>query len=164
MTRYPWKAACAAVMTLAAAQPAVAASTCWDAQQAAAAKVRDLQSRLMVVTLRCQAMGHDVSPSYNQFIRANRDTIQAANGLLKGQFASMSGAAGERAYDSFTTELANSYGGDQTNSEICRETEAAGQEAASAAGDVSLLMALAERLGPAPRLPGGACPITFSQR
>ena len=164
MTGNLWKAALAAVITFAAAQPAVAGTTCWDHQQAAAAKVRDLQSRLMVATLRCQAMGYDVSPAYNQFVRANRDTIQAANGLLKAQFASMGGPAGERAYDSFTTELANTYGGEQTNAEICRETEAAGQEAASAAGDVSLLMALAERLGPAPRLPGGACPITFSQR
>jgi hypothetical protein len=162
MTKKIWTAALAAVMTCAAVTPASAA--CWDQQQAAAAKVRDLQSRLMVATLRCQAMGYDVSPAYNQFVRANRDTIQAANGLIKAQFATMNGAGGERAYDSFTTALANAYGGAATNAGICQETEAAEQEGATASGDVSLLLALADRLGPPPQLPGGACPMTFSQR
>jgi hypothetical protein len=164
MTKTMRTAALAAVMMLAVAQPAAAGTACWDQQQAAAAKVRDLQSRLMVATLRCQAMGYDVSPAYNRFVRANRDTIQAANGLIKAQFVSMSGSAGERAYDSFTTALANAYGAEATNADICHATELAGEEGASAAGDVSLLMALADRLGPPPLLPGGACPITFSQR
>jgi hypothetical protein len=163
MTKTMWTAAIAAAMTLAVAQPA-AAGTCWDHQQTAAAKLRDLQSRLMVATLRCQAMGYDLSPAYNQFVRANRDTIQAANMVIKAQFAAMSGAAGERQYDSFTTALANAYGAGETNADVCRETEADEQEAASAAGDIALLMALADRLGPAPALPGGTCPITFSQR
>jgi hypothetical protein len=164
MTKKMWTAALAAVTMFAAAEPAVAGSACWDQQQAAAAMVRDLQSRLMVATLRCQAMGHDVSPAYNQFVVANRDTIQAANGLIKAQFFAMAGSAAESAYDSFTTALANEYGGEQTNADICNATEAAEQEGTQAAGDVSLLMTLAEKLGPAPRLPGGNCPITFSQR
>ncbi|MDB5670151.1 MAG: hypothetical protein JWO25_1110 [Alphaproteobacteria bacterium] len=162
MTGYVLKAAFAAAMSLASAQPASAA--CWNTQQAAAAKVRDLQSRLMVATLRCQAMGYDVSPAYNQFVRANRDTIQAANGLIKAQFATASGGDGEQLYDSFATALANAYGAGQTNSDICRDTESAEQEGGQAAGDVSLLLALADRLGPPPALPGGTCPITFSQR
>jgi hypothetical protein len=163
MTKRIWTAAIAAAMTFAAAQPASAA-TCWNAEQTAAAKVRDLQSRLMVATLRCQAMGYDVSPAYNQFVTANRGTIQAANAVIKAQFVTASGGSGERAYDSFTTALANAYGGEQTNESICRDTEAADQEGASASGDVTLLLALADRLGPPPALPGGACPITFSQR
>jgi hypothetical protein len=163
MTRKTWTVALAAVTTLAAAQPA-SASPCWDYQQAAAAKVRDLQSRLMVATLRCQAMGFDASPAYNQFVRANRDTIQAANGVLKAQFIALSGTAGERQYDSFTTALANAYGAGETNADICRDLESQEHEGAAAAGDVSVLMALADRLGPSPSLPGGTCPITFSQR
>jgi hypothetical protein len=164
MTKMIWTAALAVATTLAAAQPASAAS-CWDQQPAAAAKVRDLQSRLMVATLRCQAMGYEISPAYNQFVRANRETIQAANGLIKAQFVTMNGSAGgERAYDSFTTALANAYGAGETSADICHETEATEQEGASASGDVQLLMALADRLGPPPRLPGGTCPIAFTQR
>ena len=163
MTKMMMTAALAAAMTLAAAQPASAAA-CWDQQHAAAAKVRDLQSRLMVATLRCQAMGYDVSPAYNRFVRANKDTIQSANGIIKAQFADSGAAGAERAYDSFTTALANAYGGDATNGGICQETEQAENDGETAAGDVSLLLALADRLGPPPTLPGGTCPITFSQR
>jgi hypothetical protein len=163
MTKMMWTAALAAATALAVAQPASAAS-CWDQQQAAAAKVRDLQSRLMVATLRCQAMGYEISPAYNLFVRANRDTIQAANGVIKAQFVAMHGSGGERAYDSFTTALANAYGAGATSADICRDTEAAEQEGASAAGDVQRLMDLAERLGPPPSLPGGACPVAFTRR
>ena len=52
--------ASAAVM-MCVATPAQAAMGCWNQTQVAAAKVRDLQSRLMVATLRCQAMGVDVA-------------------------------------------------------------------------------------------------------
>ena len=41
--------------------PAQAGEGCWNPTQVAAAKVRDLQSRLMVATLRCSAMGVNVA-------------------------------------------------------------------------------------------------------
>jgi len=153
-----------AAAALVAAQPAEAAMGCWNGESAAAAKVRDLQSRLMVATLRCRAIGVDLLTDYNQFVRDNRSTLQAANGVIKAQFASGYGPAGETAYDSFTTALANAYGGDATSGEICETTAGAAREAAAAAGDVGKLLAIAERFGPSPDLPGGECPITFSQR
>jgi hypothetical protein len=153
-----------AAATLLAAQPAEAAMGCWTPESTAAAKVRDLQSRLMVATLRCRAIGLDVLTAYNDFVRENRSTLQAANGVIRAQFASGYGSEGEKAYDSFTTALANGYGADATNNNVCDETAAAAQEAAAAAGDVTRLLALAERAGPGPDLPGGECPITFSQR
>src|SRR3954470_61910 len=125
---------------LLAAQPAEAAMGCWDHQQAAAARVRDLQSRLMVATLRCQAMGMSVLNAYNDFVRQNRDTLQGANGLLKAQFDSFYGPDGATYYDHFATGLANRYGGDATNGEICADTAAAAREAAAAAGDVGKLL------------------------
>jgi hypothetical protein len=149
---------------LAFAQPAEAAMGCWNPDQAAAAKVRDLQSRLMVATLRCRAMGIDLLPVYNDFVRANRDTLQQANGLLRAQFALGYGPDGEEAYDHFATALANAYGGDATTQATCDDTAAAASEAAGVAGDVTGLLAVESRLGPAPELPGGECPITFSQR
>src|SRR5688500_10832188 len=87
-------------------QPAHAAMACWNPKQVAAAKVRDLQSRLMVATMRCSAMGIDVLPAYNAFVRTNRTTIQAANGLIKAQFSSGFGVRGQTEYDKFTTALA----------------------------------------------------------
>ena len=43
----------AATMLLCVSMPAHAVMGCWNPTQVAAAKVRDLQSRLMVATLRC---------------------------------------------------------------------------------------------------------------
>lgn len=139
----------------------VHAAGCWKPEGTAAAKVRDLQSRLMVATLRCRAIGADIEASYGNFVRSNRQTIQTANAVLKAQFAT-GDKAGERAYDSFATRLANQYGGDSTTPDICQGAAAAAEEAASAGGELSKLLALADRLGPPPALPGGECPVSLS--
>jgi hypothetical protein len=164
MDKHVWKAALAVstAAALLAAQPARAAMGCWDHQQAAAAKVRDLQSRLMVATLRCRAMGMDVLATYNDFVRQNRDTLQAANGLIKAQFDTGYGKDGATYYDHFATGLANHYGGDATNGAVCSDTAAAAADAAAAAGDIGKLLDIADRLGPTPDLPGGECPISFA--
>jgi hypothetical protein len=153
---------CLAVLTVGIGQPAQAAMGCWDRNNAAAAKIRDLQSRLMVATLRCQAIGIDVLSAYNAFVSTNRSTIQAANGAIKAQFAAGYGSAAERQYDSFATALANRYGGDQTNAEICQETATVAQQAVATGGDISRLLEIAERVGVEPQLPGGECPISFA--
>jgi hypothetical protein len=136
--------------------------SCWSHQKVAAAKIRDLQSRLMVAALRCRAVGIDVLPAYNDFVIVTRDTLQAANTVLRAQFASAFGAEGEQHYDSYTTALANAYGGDETNDVRCGEAASAAAEASAAKGDLGTLLLLADRLGLAPDLPGGTCPVTFS--
>ena len=146
------------------AQPASAAMACWDEHETAAAKIRDLQSRLMVATLRCRAMGIDVLTAYNDFVRINRSTLQQANGVIKAQFNRGYGREGQRFYDSFTTALANEYGGDATSGEVCEETAAIAGEAALAEGDVARLVDLADRTGRSPELPGGVCPATLTVR
>lgn len=143
-------------------EPAHAAMGCWNQKQVAAAKIRDLQSRLMVATMRCRAMGIDVLPAYNAFVRTNRSTIQAANGLIKAQFSAGHGARGQFEYDKFTTALANAYGADPTNAAICKDTADAASRAVAANGDINKLVAIVEAMGPAPRLPGGECRITFA--
>jgi hypothetical protein len=95
-------------------------------------------------------------------VRVNRSTIQAANGVIKAQFDAGHGAEGETYYDRFTTELANQYGADPTDTAVCEATAGVASEAAAAEGDVTRLLALADRLGPPPLLPGGECPISFA--
>jgi hypothetical protein len=146
------------------AQPASAAMSCWDEHETAAAKIRDLQSRLMVATLRCRAIGIDVLTAYNDFVRVNRTTLQEANGVIKAQFDQGYGREGPRFYDSFTTAMANEYGGDATDGAICEETAAIAAEAALAEGDVARLVDLADRTGRSPELPGGVCPVTLTAR
>jgi hypothetical protein len=163
------KGACKGALGLAAAamiyaQPASAAMSCWDEHETAAAKIRDLQSRLMVATLRCRAIGIDVLTAYNDFVRINRSTLQQANGVIKAQFDQGYGREGPRFYDSFTTAMANYYGGDATSGAVCEETAEIAAEAAAAQGDVALLVDLADRTGPSPELPGGICPVTLTAR
>jgi len=153
----------AAAMTMCVATPANAVMGCWNETQVAAAKVRDLQSRLMVATLRCQAMGQNVSDAYNRFVRANMSAIQGANGVLIAQFrAGYGGPQGQVQYDRFATALANIYGDDQTDRTVCAQTVALAEEGAAAAGDVEQLVALEDRLGFVSPLPGGQCTIDFA--
>ncbi len=152
----------AAVLALGVAMPAQATMTCWNETQLAAAKVRDLQSRLMVATLRCAAMGVDIAPAYNRFVVANRDTIQGANRIIMAQFRSGFGGQAQLHYDRFATALANAYGDDATDRTICADTATIAEEAAAAAGNVDALVALEDRFGFAPALPGGRCGVTFA--
>lgn len=146
-----------------ASVPAQAAMGCWNETQVAAANVRDFQSRLMVATMRCRARGIDILYAYNRFVIANRDTLRGANGVLRSQFLAGYGSDGELQYDRFTTSLANAYGGDDTDPWVCAETEDLAYEAADARGDVQRLLALANRSGAHPRLPGGRCEISFDR-
>jgi len=145
------------------AEPAHAAANCWNPTQVSAAKIRDLQSRLMVATMRCRAMGIDVLPAYNDFVRTNRATIQAANTVIKARFASGFAIRGQFEYDRFTTQLANAYGADATSAAICHDTEARAREAIAANGDADRLLEIVGRMGPTPYLPGGQCKVDFAQ-
>ena len=143
--------------------PAQAAMGCWNETQVAAAKVRDLQSRLMVATLRCQAMGVDVAPAYNRFVAANRATIQGANAVLWRSSAPAMARQAQVHYDRFATSLANIYGDDATDPDVCAETAALAEEAAAAEGDIA---PAGRDRGPARRRAGAAGrpvqPVTFA--
>ena len=146
----------AAMAVLAAATPANAA--CWSVGQAGAAQVRDLQTFLMVETLRCQAIGFDIAPDYNDFVRGNRVAIGQANDRLKAFFiASQGPVQGQGAYDRFTTSLANSYGGGRTSRDSCTTAGSMAREAALMENSHQGLLMIAVREGLAPRLPGGLC-------
>lgn len=150
----------ASVMVMGAV-PAHSAMSCWNESQTAAARVRDLQSRLMVDALRCRAFGIDILGAYNEFVRSNRATLQAANAVIMAQFARGYGRGAQTEYDRFTTALANSYGGAETSGETCAESAAVAAEAVAAGGDVERLVEIEERFGAAPALPGGQCPLSF---
>ena len=146
------------VMALAIGLAAPAQASCWSEADMDAAKVRDLQSRLMVATLRCNAAGVDVTGAYNSFVVANRETLQGINGVLMTQFRA--GAGDDEAqvqYDRYATALANAYGGDATDRRVCANTARLAEEAAGAAGSVARLVALHSRVGLPPPRPGAAC-------
>ncbi len=152
----------AGAMMICVPSTASAQAGCWNQTQVAAAKVRDLQSRLMVATLRCSAMGVNVAPAYNRFLAANRETIRGANMVLMSQFQTAYGRQAQAHYDRFATALANIYGDDATSRSVCAETVVLAEEAAEAAGDVDALVAIEDRLGFVSSLPGGQCTVSFA--
>lgn len=151
----------AATVMVMGAVPAHATMSCWNESEVAAARVRDLQSRLMVDALRCRAFGIDILGAYNEFVRSNRATLQAANTIIMGQFSRGYGPDGQAEYDRFATALANEYGGERTSGESCAESASLAAEAVAAEGDLDRLIEIEERFGPPPELPGGQCPASF---
>ncbi len=150
------KTLCAAVAALSVLSPANAG--CWTAQSTNAARVRDLQTFLMVETLRCSAMGYNISAHYNAFVRGNRAAINAANDKLKSHFIQTSGPVyGQSAYDRFTTRLANNYGADRTDEDTCDTARSTAMEAAQMDNSIEGLVMIAERQGLEPALPGSRC-------
>lgn len=156
-----WGAMLAGALAIGAmtAGQARAGAGCWTVEEASAAKVRDLQTMLMVAALRCHSSGVDVLADYNRFVAANRPVLVAANGQLKAHFVRVQGAAGQRGYDSFTTMLANGYGAAGAGAEGCADMA----ELARAGIEPGMtLLALAEGRGldPAPR--DLRCPTTLA--
>lgn len=147
---------CAAAVALSAAAPADAG--CWSAEHASAARVRNLQTFLMVETLRCQAMGFNISADYNAFVRGNRAAISTANDRIKAFFITASGPVyGQTAYDRFTTSLANAYGAARTSADSCAAARSVAAEGALIDNSHEGLAMIAARQGLDPVLPGGRC-------
>ncbi len=133
------------------------AAACWSSESVAAAKVRDLETMLMVSALRCRTSGQDFLSKYNSFVRASRTPLTVANDRLRAHFAAGLGAtAGLNAYDRYVTSLANRYGAGAEGLS-CRDmasiTDAALREGTSFAN----LERLAVRAEVSPVLHGGMC-------
>lgn len=135
------------------AAPAASAS-CWTQADVSAAKVRELQTRLMVAALRCRANGMNILATYNNFVAAGKGAIVAANERLKAHFMAAGPVAGQRDYDRYTTSLANAYGAAETGPESCAEASSLAAEAGH--GDLN---AFAAQAVPVATLPSAVCPV-----
>jgi hypothetical protein len=149
-------------MLLAATAVAMAAApiqaACWKSDEASAAGVRELQSMLMVAALRCQVAGHPMMNDYNAFVQSNRAALGAMNDRIKAHFIRTFGpVGGQRAYDSFTTSMANGYGAASSGADVCGDADNLAREAASLNGSIDGLKLLAERQGLVAKLPEGLC-------
>ena len=153
MVRNILVAATAASVAIAPLQAA-----CWKSDEASAAGVRELQSMLMVAALRCQVSGHPMMDDYNAFVQSNRAAIGAMNDRIKAHFIHAFGpVGGQRAYDSFTTSMANGYGAAASGAEVCGAADSLAREAAMLNGSAEGLQLLAEREGLVAKLPEGLC-------
>jgi hypothetical protein len=148
--------AAVAAVALIASTPSNAA--CWTKDETAAATIREFQSMLMVATLRCQVAHHDMTAEYNDFLKANKLLIQKQNSKIKAHFVrGSSAAAGQKAYDSFTTHLANGYGADGSSDEVCGNMASLAKEAGLVGGNIDGMLTLATRVNLTTEVPGGTC-------
>ena len=153
MVRNILVAATAASVAIAPLQAA-----CWKSDEASAAGVRELQSMLMVAALRCQVSGHPMMDDYNAFVQSNRAAIGAMNDRIKAHFIHAFGpVGGQRAYDSFTTSMANGYGAASSGADVCADADSLALEGAGMSGSIEGLKLLAERQGLVAKLPEGLC-------
>ena len=109
----------------------------WTPAETSAAKVRALQTKLMVAALRCRATGIDILATYNRFVGVRRAELRAANDRLKAHFAAAGSAIGQRDYDRYTTALANSFGGTSWGPESCQQAVGLAIDATEAKGNLT---------------------------
>jgi hypothetical protein len=153
-----------AKLTLALLAMAVPASqaqaACWTKTAEEAARIRDMDTMLMVTALRCRQTGDDFLPAYNRFVKESRPALLRVNETLRAHFAP---AGGLNAYDHYVTSLANGYGAG-TGDLSCANTASVLDAAIAERGSYEGLSRLAEATGGGPLLPGGRCSMTLAAR
>jgi hypothetical protein len=155
----------AAAVVLAAMGTAVPAqAACWSEAAVSAAKVRGLETMLMVAALRCRISGQNFLGDYNQLIRQSRPALTSVNDTLRAHFIESVGTRGGLdAYDRYVTSIANRYGAGATGlncADMASILSAANAEGGSATG----LARLANDAGMEPVLNEGRCPLTLAVR
>jgi hypothetical protein len=153
-----FKPLAAALAVAAILTSTTARAECWTPVAVEAAQVRDLETMLMVASLRCRLSGNDFIAQYNSFVRDNRPALIAANEELRTHFAS---SGGLNAYDSYVTSVANSYGGGAGGLN-CGDMQSILSAAQSAGGSLSGLVRLAKSAEVEPKLPGNRCPAVVA--
>ncbi len=138
-------------------------AACWKADQVAAAKVRDLETMLMVSALRCRAQGN-MLVRYNKFVVQARPALTQVNDSLRAHFAESVGSGRALdAYDGYVTRVANRYGAG-ADGLSCDDLSSITDAAISERPSFVALAALAERAGVQPLLEGGSCNVSFARR
>ena len=147
-----------AALTLAAISTTSAQAACWNDAAVSAAKVRDLETMLMVSALRCKTADNAMLMQYNRFVRASRPALAAVNETLRAQFVS---AGGLNAYDRYVTANANRYGAGAEGLS-CNDMTSILSAAEAEGGSLTGLSRLASDAGVEPRLDGGRCSKTIA--
>lgn len=148
------------------AQPVLANSQgCWTEDDFAAARVRELETMLMVAALRCRTEGGSLLQSYNSFIGESRPALVEINDRLRHHFTRAVGPIKSlNAYDSFVTSLANRYGAGAAGLN-CGDMESILSAAVAEKGSIDGLIRLARdaQMTPVPeidRCPGSLAPAS----
>ncbi len=140
------------VATLAVCLATQAQAGCWTKAEVDAARVRDLDTMLMVSALRCRQADPGFVARYNAFVKGSKPGLVAANAVLRARFAKM----GASAFDNYVTRVANRYG-TGLDALACRDMASLVATAALAGKTLQRLNAVAQRAALEPLTDGGQC-------
>ncbi len=129
-------------------------AACWTQNEVAAAKVRDLDTMLMVSGLRCRFQSTALLQTYNAMVVRHRAALTQANMVLQSHFTPAAGGANE--LDRYITRVANRYGAGAEDLS-CDSLQSIAAAALQEESTLPALVALADRAAVAPELPGGTC-------
>lgn len=98
-----------------------ASAACWEAEEYEAARMRDLQTVLMVSALKCGRSIPEMPAAYNRWVGRAKDKLLEGEKKLLAHFV----REGDKArYDKFTTALANRYSEYAEHASFCARAKA----------------------------------------
>lgn len=146
-----------AIITLALLTAGPAQAACWTPAEVAAAKVRDLDTMLMVSALRCRFEAPEIVTKYNAMVERHRASLDEMNNRLVAHFADgVSARVAAGAYDSYVTRVANRYGAG-AGGLSCASLMSLADAATAEIADLEGLVAVADRAEVVPDLSEGQC-------
>jgi hypothetical protein len=155
------KAALVAVVTALSVQPAQA---CWSSAAQDAAKIKHLNTMLMVTALRCRNTADNFLPQYNRFVTKHNALIGSQNNVLKSHLAATHGAGGAmNALDRMSIGYANSYGNGHKAMD-CRQLKALATKLSSEPHGVATMAAEADFAVTGQSWSGATCPARMAGR
>jgi hypothetical protein len=161
MTNILKKAALAAVVTALSVQPAQA---CWSSAAQDAAKIKHLNTMLMVTALRCRNTADNFLPQYNRFVTKHNALIGSQNTVLKSHLAATHGAGGAmNALDRMSIGYANSYGNGHKEMD-CGQLKALATKLSTEPHGVATMAAEADFAVTGQSWSGTSCPARVAAR
>jgi uncharacterized membrane protein YoaK (UPF0700 family) len=161
MRRFLRQAACAALLISVSVQPAQA---CWTNAAQDAAKIKHLNTMLMVTALRCRNTSDNFLPEYNRFVVRHNSLIGAQNAQLRNHLSATYGAREvENALDRMSIGYANSYGTGHKSMD-CRQLRALASKLASEPLGVVTMAAAADVAVIGQSWSGESCPTRMASR
>ncbi len=155
------KAPLGAVLMAVSVQPAQA---CWTTAAQYAAKIKHLNTMLMVTALRCRNTVDNFLPSYNQFVVKHNSLIGAQNNELRNYLSATYGARGtEGALDRMSIGYADSYGNGHRDMD-CRQLKDLATRLASEPHGVVTMAAVADVTVVGASWTGVTCPTRIAAR
>jgi hypothetical protein len=153
-----------AAAAIAIALVATPAQACWSNAEQDAARIANLNQKLMVSGLRCRFGQHNFLNDYNRFVTRNNALLASQHGVIKAHYARTSGSGAATAeLDRFIIGLSNHYGGGNGNPD-CGQLKNLANDLSSAKLDTTSLARIADEHAGVPHQAIKACHITIAAK